>query len=57
MFSTIFNFELKRWFKGWTFYVFLILFYVIALFFAAVNFGAFDSFLYKIPLICGIFLF
>ena len=43
MFSTIFNFELKRWFKNWTFYIFLVLFFGISLLFAAVNFGAFDS--------------
>lgn len=43
MFSTIFNFELKRWFKNVSFYVFLVLFFIIAMFFAAVNFGAFSS--------------
>ncbi|HEX8575947.1 MAG TPA: hypothetical protein VF677_06595, partial [Flavobacterium sp.] len=43
MFSTIFNFELKRWFKNPSFYIFLVLFFAISFFFAAINFGAFDS--------------
>lgn len=43
MFSTIFNFELKRWFKNWTFYIFLILFFGMSLLFAAVSFGVFDN--------------
>ena len=43
MFSTIFNFELKRWFKNPSFYIFLILFFAISFFFAAIRFGAFDS--------------
>ena len=43
MFSTIFNFELKRWFKNPSFYIFLILFFGISLLFSAVQFGAFDN--------------
>lgn len=43
MFSTIFNFELKRWLKNPSFYIFLILFFLISGLFAAVTFGVFDS--------------
>ena len=43
MFTTIFYFELKRWFKNLSFYVFLVLFFGVSLLFAAINFGAFDS--------------
>jgi len=43
MFSTIFNFELKRWLKGASFYIFLSLFFFISLFFAALNYGFFES--------------
>lgn len=43
MFSTIFNFEFKRWLKNPSFYIFLILFFLISGLFAAVSFGVFDS--------------
>lgn len=43
MFSTIFNFEFKRWLKNPSFYIFLLLFFIMSGFFAAVTFGVFDS--------------
>lgn len=43
MFSTIFNFEFKRWLKNPTFYIFIFLFFLMSGFFAAVSFGVFDS--------------
>lgn len=43
MFSTIFNFEFKRWLKNPTFYIFILLFFLISGFIAAVSFGVFDS--------------
>lgn len=43
MFSTIFNFELKRWLKGASFYIFLALFFVISLIFSAVSYGFFEN--------------
>jgi len=43
MFSTIFNFELKRWFKNPSFYIFLLLFFILSLLFGAINFGVFDG--------------
>lgn len=43
MFSTIFNFEFKRWLKNPTFYIFIFLFFVMSGFFAAVSFGVFDE--------------
>lgn len=43
MFSTIFNFELKRWLKGASFYIFLSLFFLISLLFSCISFGVFES--------------
>ena len=43
MFSTIFNFEFKRWLKNPTFYIFIFLFFIMSGFIAAVSFGVFDS--------------
>ena len=43
MFSTIFNFELKRWFRNPSFYIFVILFFGMSFLFAAASFGVFDS--------------
>lgn len=43
MLLTIFNFELKRWFKNPSFYVFLLLFFGISMLFASVTFGVFDN--------------
>lgn len=43
MFSTIFNFELKRWLKNPSFYIFIFLFFAMSCFFAAVSFGVFES--------------
>ena len=43
MFSTIFNFEFKRWLKNPSFYIFCFLFFLMSAFFAAVTFGVFDS--------------
>ncbi len=43
MFSTIFNFELKRWFKNWSFYIFLSIFFFLALLFGCISFGVFES--------------
>ena len=43
MFSTIFNFELKRLLKGASFYIFLALFFMLSLFVSAVNFGFFEN--------------
>lgn len=43
MFSTIFNFELKRWLKGASFYIFLSIFFLIALLFGCITFGVFES--------------
>ena len=43
MFSTIFNFELKRWLKGASFYIFLAIFFLISLLFSAINYGFFES--------------
>ena len=43
MFSTIFNFELKRWLKTSSFYIFLSLFFFLSLLFAAINFGFFEN--------------
>jgi len=43
MFSTIFNFELKRLLKGFSFYIFLTLFFLIAFLFGCISFGVFES--------------
>ncbi|MDQ7960238.1 ABC transporter permease/M1 family aminopeptidase [Flavobacterium lindanitolerans] len=43
MFSTIFNFELKRWFRNPSFYIFAALFFGMSFLFAAANFGVFDD--------------
>ena len=43
MFSTIFNFEFKRWLKNPSFYIFMFLFFLISGFVAAVSFGVFYS--------------
>ena len=42
MFSTIFKQELKYWFKKPAFYIYLAIFFVIALFFSASSAGVFD---------------
>ncbi len=42
MFSTIFNHELKYWFKKPSFYVFMAIFFVLALLFSASSAGFFD---------------
>lgn len=43
MFSTIFNYELKYWFKKPAFYIYMAIFFIIALFFSASAAGIFDS--------------
>ena len=43
MFSTIFNYELKYWFKKPAFYIYLAIFFIISLFFSASAAGIFDS--------------
>ncbi|CAM4133485.1 M1 family aminopeptidase [Flavobacterium antarcticum] len=43
MFSTIFNFEFKRWLKNPSFYIFIFLFFIMSAFIAATSFGVFDS--------------
>lgn len=43
MFGTIFSFELKRWFKGWVFYVYVVLFFAMAFFGMAASIGVFDQ--------------
>ena len=44
MLGTIFNFELKRWFKNLAFYVYLGIFFTLSLFIMASSLGVFDSF-------------
>ena len=43
MFSTIFFYELKYWFKKPAFYIYAAIFFIIGLFFAASSAGIFDS--------------
>ncbi len=43
MFKTIFIFELKRWFKNPSFYIYFALFFAISFLFSAVSFGFFDN--------------
>ncbi|WP_299336220.1 M1 family aminopeptidase [uncultured Psychroserpens sp.] len=43
MFSTIFSHELKYWFKKPAFYIYMSIFFVLAIFLAAANAGIFDS--------------
>lgn len=43
MFSTIFNFELKRWFKTPIFYVYCGIFFALSLFIMASSLGVFDG--------------
>ena len=43
MFFTIFKQELKYWFKKPAFYIYLIIFFIIAVFFSASSAGIFDS--------------
>lgn len=43
MFSTLFNYELKYWFKKPEFYIYMAIFFIIALFFSASAAGIFDS--------------
>ncbi|RKE94762.1 ABC transporter permease/M1 family aminopeptidase [Ichthyenterobacterium magnum] len=43
MFSTIFIHELKYWFKRPAFYIYMAIFFIIAMFFAASSAGIFDS--------------
>ena len=43
MFTTIFNFEIRRWFKNWEFYVYLALFFLMGLFIMGANVGFFDG--------------
>jgi len=42
MFGTIFSFELKRWFKGWVFYLYLALFFLLGFLSMASAVGVFD---------------
>lgn len=42
MFGTIFSFELKRWFKGWVFYLYLTLFFLLGFLSMASAVGVFD---------------
>ena len=44
MLGTLFNFELKRWFKNPAFYVYAAIFFALSLFIMASSLGVFDSF-------------
>ena len=44
MFGTLFTFELKRWLKNPTFYIFCAIFFFFSLFMMASSLGVFDSF-------------
>ena len=44
MFSTIFLFELKRWFKNPTFYIYIVIFFSLSLLMMGSSLGIFDSF-------------
>ncbi|WP_396155940.1 M1 family aminopeptidase [Flavobacterium sp.] len=44
MFGTLFTFELKRWLKNPTFYIFCGIFFALSLFLMASSLGVFDSF-------------
>lgn len=44
MFGTLFIFELKRWFKNPTFYIFCGIFFALSLFIMASSLGVFDSY-------------
>ncbi|SEL16762.1 ABC transporter permease/M1 family aminopeptidase [Parapedobacter koreensis] len=43
MFSTIFNFEVKRWVKNWPFFIYFVLFFGLALLMMASALGVFDG--------------
>lgn len=43
MFGTIFSFELKRWFKNWTFYLYIAIFFTLCFFAMVSSLGMFDS--------------
>ncbi|WP_413513856.1 M1 family aminopeptidase [Myroides odoratus] len=43
MFGTVFSFELKRWFKSWVFYLYLILFFGISFMTMLAAIGVFDG--------------
>lgn len=43
MFSTIFKFEFTRWFKNSTIYIYMLLFFVLALFIMLSALGIFDG--------------
>ena len=44
MLGTIFNFELKRWFKNPSFYIYIAIFFLLSMFIMASSLGIFDSF-------------
>lgn len=44
MLGTIFNFELKRWFKNPSFYIYLAIFFLLSMFTMASSLGVFDNF-------------
>jgi len=44
MFGTIFTFELKRWFRNPTLYIYVAIFFFLAFFIMASSLGVFDSF-------------
>lgn len=43
MFGTLFNFELKRWFKNPTFYIYITIFFFLSMAIMAGNLGVFDD--------------
>ena len=43
MFKTIFSFELKRWFKNPSLYIYFALFFLLSFLFSGISFGFFDS--------------